>query len=1187
MIEPLSFRSDRIRALRAAGLAVLLGTCATGAVLPTLAMAQDNGVAALIEQARYWRAKGREDLAQQALRRARALDPDNPAIAAAARAPQAKPAPTAKAPAASETTSRKTSTRSSAPSTSPQPAPQPASAPRNLAAERAGKARVAGFSALKSDQLDGAEAQFQKALAVNPRDADALGGLGIVRLRQNSFAEAADLLERASRYGKASQWAEGLASARYFAGIAETRSLLDQGQVDAAQSKAEALVRSGYSQPAPALELLAQVYEKQGRYADAADLYRQAAQGTDVDENRLQMRAARGRALAAAARGDDMGAIQEFQAGLLADPKDPWIRYEFAEFMIKRGRVPEAESLLRSLVSNGSADSLYAAALLNTDLDRPAEAERLISMIPETQRTAPMRAFAIGVKTDAAVSRARALARNGQSAQALGTLRQLAQMRSIPVGKQAAIASALFDLGDPASAAQLAERALNGEVTSLEEYEGLIGVLVQCGRDDLAQVALQRAGAMAGSSTEGQQAYSRMRATLMVSQADRARLAGRFAESFDILQSAYTAAPDNPEILAGLARLYQGGQMPARAAQTWQLYLGKKPGDRDGLIGLAQSAQSAGDSKLSDDASEQLLKAFPQDYEVYMALASVERSAGNERKAVKMLKQARELYARQHNATSIAALGGNPFAGMQGPAGVNPFRNQASAPAAPAQVNPFALGGGTRLPGPAPYSPAQAGYAATGYGTQGSAYAATASTAQPYAQDTYPATAAYAGSAAPAQASGPAAYSAPHAFAGTGNASQGATGYGAGVASSYPAPAQGSAPVPTYGGDPVLAQIQSEIASMAEDTGPRVDVETGFRQRSGETGLSQLDEIKGSARISTGVASGRVYAKAEATVIDAGRPTGSGLARFGRNATPEATAIVAEEESDLSDADSQHASGVAFSAGYTSDAIQAEVGTTPVGMGKTKVTFRAAATPKLSDAVRASAWAERKPVTDSVVSYAGTRDPVTGERWGQVMRFGAGGGLSYDRNGNGVYGEARYYRFNGTNVEKNTGFEANVGGYLRAYRGRTDSLTVGLNVNYQGYDKSQNYFTFGNGGYFSPQSFISVGFPINYQMEDERFVGRASFTPGFQSYSQDESLLYPTDSAAQATLDALKAENNDVRSYYDGISKTGFALSAEGQLYYKLGGSTRIGGEASYNTFGSYDEFRGMLGVRQSFGSTN
>ncbi|EIZ78057.1 cellulose synthase subunit C [Novosphingobium sp. Rr 2-17] len=1158
--------------------------------VPQPVWAQSAGVEALVQQAKYWRSKGREDLAQQAIRRARAIDPNHPSLkslSAPAPAPKPAAAPRSK-PAPVPERVRAEPARPVAAVERPAPA-KPSAPPPVSSANRAGQARMAGFDALDDGNLASAEAQFQRALTVNRRDPDALGGLGLVRLRQGNFAQASDYLEQASRLGKASQWAEGLASARFFADLGAARTALAQGRVSDAQSQAEALIRSGYKDTSPALELLADIYEKQGRFADAADLYSQAGQAGKVgatDEKRLALRATRGRALAAAERGDDMGAMREFQNGIVIDPQDPWIRYEFAEFMIKRGRVPEAESLMQSLANNGSAESLYAAALLNNDLKRPAEAERLISMIPETQRTAPMRNLAIGVKTDNAITRARALAKTGQQQQAIAALRQLGSMAAVPPGKQAGVATALFDLGDQAGAAQVAQNALDGQITNIEDYEGLIGVLARAGRTDLAQQALARAAQLAGNSPDGQRAYARINAGMMVSQADNARLAGRYAESFDILQSAYGAAPDNPEILMGIARLYQSGGMPGKAAQSFQMVLQRRPGDKDALLGLADTAQAAGDREMSQQAQRQLLRQYPQDYQVRMMLASVERARGNERAAIGLLKDARALYTRSQ---TTAVAGANPFAGFAAPGaamgqgGGNPFRNQASAAPAP-QLNPFALGSGSRLPTPAAYAQpayAQPAYAQPAYGqaaypqpASGPALPPTSATPTygqtNYAQGTY---------AAP-QAASAASYS---------QAQGGWSAAGVQGANTYDAPVvdAGAAPQQTvYSGDPVMNQIQTEIASLAQDSGPRVDVRTDYRSRSGETGLSKLNEIKGSAKMSTSLLGGRVYAKAEATVADSGRPTGSGLARFGRNATIEAQAIVDKETSALVNADTQQASGVAFAAGYEDDTVQLEAGTTPVGMGSTKFTGRAAVSPKLGENTRVTAFVERKPVTDSVISYAGTRDPVTGERWGQVMRTAGGLGLSYDRDGTGVYAEGRYYRLRGENVRNNTGYEANMGGYLRAYKGTHSSVTAGLNVNYQSYDNSQNYFTYGHGGYFSPQSFISVGFPVNYNYENQQLEAHANFTPGFQSYKEEQTSLYPTDLVAQAELDNLKALNSDVRSYYDSLSKTGFALSAGGSAYYKIGDNTRIGGEANYSTFGSYKEFRSMLGVRQSLGST-
>lgn len=1118
----------------------LIAALLTGAAAPTVVQAETPAVKSLLDQAAFWRAKGRNDLADQALRRARAIDPKATETAPARPKTVATPKAAPAAPAAPTTARAPTAPRKAA------------TTPVRSAANSAGTARVAGFSALDSGDLGIAASRFERALAVNRNDGDALGGLGIVRLRQGRFADARDLLERASRQPGAARWADALSSARFFGGIEDAREALDRGLLDKAQAIAEDTVRMGFPQPQPALELLAQVYEKQGRFADSADLYRQASAGGGADEARLASRAARGRALDAMARGDDYAAEQEFQGGLLIDRNDPWIRYEFARFMIGRGRRVEAESLVASLAQSADPDALYAAALINKDLGNLLAASALVERVPESRRSPAMRNFAISIKIEAAIARAKALADTGQKAAAISTLRQIATVPSLPAARRADIAAALYDLGDETTASSLAQSALDGEITDLGGYDALVRVLASTGRDDLARAALQKASALGGSSPDAQRAVARMSAGLAISQADRMRLAGQFAPAFDLLQGAWNSAPDNSEVLAALARLYQSGGMPARAAQSYQLVLLRDARNREALLGLAQTAQAAGDRDLSKDAAERALTAYPNDYQVHLTLARVAQNRGDKGSAVRLLKQARELYARQNGGTTDIAPGANPFAASPGASDGNPFRAQGFAAPAPAAVNPFALGNSTRLPAQA----ASGGsFVAPGFAPQRFASVApAASVPQAVAQ----APAGWGG--APVASFG---MPAPAVSAGD-----------AGLGSGYPA-----GPV-----DPVLAAIASDIETLSDDLRPRADLQTGYRSRKGEEGLSALSEIKGTAELSTGLLGGRVRARAEAVVIDAGRPTGSGLARFGQNATIEAQAIVDEERASLVQAQTQQASGVAFTVGYADRTVQVEGGTTPVGMGDTKATFRAAITPELSPGVQAKAWVERKPVTDSVLSYAGTRDPVTGQRWGQVMRTGGGAGFSYDRNGTGVYGEASYNRYNGTNVRQNTGIEANVGGYIRLIKGARSQLTGGINANYQTYDNNQNYFTYGHGGYFSPQSFLSIGFPINYTLETEKLDIKANLTPGFQSFSQDETALYPTDPALQANLDALKDLNTDVRARYDSLSRTGFAISAGGELYYKVSPNTQVGGNVSFTSFGQYEELRSLIGIRQAIG---
>ncbi|OHD00437.1 MAG: hypothetical protein A3H25_17385 [Sphingomonadales bacterium RIFCSPLOWO2_12_FULL_63_15] len=200
------------------------------------------------------------------------------------------------------------------------------------------------------------------------------------------------------------------------------------------------------------------------------------------------------------------------------------------------------------------------------------------------------------------------------------------------------------------------------------------------------------------------------------------------------------------------------------------------------------------------------------------------------------------------------------------------------------------------------------------------------------------------------------------------------------------------------------------------------------------------------------------------------------------------------------------------------------------------------------------------------------------------MRTGAGLSFSYDREGAGVYADAAYSRYDGTNVRRNRGVQVNLGGYMPFYRGDNSVLTGGVNVNYQSFDNNQNFFTFGHGGYFSPQSFLSVSFPVRYSYDKDKLQIRGNAAPGYQSFNQDQVALYPTDPAGQDLLDSLKAQNSDVRSFYDSISKTGFALSADGSIYYRVSPGTRVGGEIGINTFGTYDEFKSLIGIRQSLG---
>lgn len=1076
------------------------------------ARAQTPAIEALLNQASYWQGKGRQDLAAQSFRRVLAIDPSNlrakrglAGDLPVAASPPALPRPLARANAFAKATR-------SAPALAAIRAARPVSPAATTVANRAGENRAAGFRKLEAGNLADAMREFRAALAARPDDAEAMGGLGLVQLRLRQFGAARDNLARASARGQPEQWADALASARFFADLEVVRTYRASGQIDEAQKLAEQLSASTFTGRGPALELLAEIYEAKGHFAEAAALYKTAGElpgSARTADGRLQRQVTRALALQAAATNNETEAEELFRRGMLEGPSDPWIRYEYGRFLDRRGRRSDVQAIISALTMLPGIEPIYAAALLGSQIGQDNVAERLMGRIPEPQRTEPMRNFVAGLKINSAVARARSLAARNMPAEGLALLRQQATTPGLTMAKQGQLASALFELGGKPAATALALQALRTGSNNPADFEDTIRVLAQSGQDDLAVQAIQQATTAAGAFGGNQALLARLNAVVVVTQADRMREAGEYAPAFDLLQNAWQSASGNVEILAALARLYQTGGLNSQSAQTYRMVLGKVPNDKRALIGLVETAGSSGDYALARSALERAVRIDPADHSIYIAAARMERTRGNEGAAARYLKQARALYTRQAQ-TVGGGFGTN-----------NPFSAAPKSLSAIAPLNPFAL-------------PSR------------SANKRMSSDDDVLAE---------------------------------------LDGDRSGSISAGTPPFAARASRPLASSDPVLQSIEQDLGDIATINETRADVKTEYRQRGGEVGLSQLKSISGRAELSTGLAGGRVSAAALASTIDAGRPTGSGLARFGRNATREAEAIVAALPSTLVAAKTQVAKGIAVSVGWANDLIKADIGTTPLGFGQTSVVGGVSVSPRLSQAVTARLWAERRAVEDSIISHVGTTDPVSGDFWGAVRRAGGGASLSYDVEGTGIYADGSYYRYAGTAVRSNSGIQANVGGYLRVLKDKRSLMSLGINANYQTFDNQQNYFTFGHGGYFSPQSFVSLSFPLHYQYRREQGLEiDINVAPGYQSFSQSSADIYPTDPVAQARLNALKALNIDVRSTFDSSSETGFGLAANAALYYALRPRLKIGSDINYNSFGAYKEFRGSVGIKHAIG---
>jgi tetratricopeptide (TPR) repeat protein len=1194
---------------------LLAGVAAATALTPPVVQARQSGqqgVSALVRQAAFWRERGRKDLAGQSLQRALAADPNNPdALAAMARyaredgdiagadrwagrlrqvAPNdprlrqpAAPAAPAGPPAKPGSPGPPPLVASSPGNAAPQPPPPPP--PRAAPAapvDRGAPLRASGFAALEKGQLEAAGRDFEAALRIRAGDQDALGGLGVVRLRQERFAEAEPLLAKAGAGSAQSRarWSEALASARFYGGLRAAQVALTAGDAAKAERLVAPLAGGSGRDVALAQQMLGDALARQGRLAEAEAAYRQAARNApgsaDIRTGLVEVLVAQGkiaeaealvsqapggaagsvttRARIAQAKADELwaagdlaGARAAFEAALASFPSEPWLRLDYARFLLERGETSSADGLMSPLASSVGAEPLHAAALWADQRNRPRDGLAALDRIPPAERTAPMTALAASLQDRAVIQQARQAAAAGRGYEAASGLRALLARPGLPMGTAGEAASALYDLGDVEPALTAAQQALMVDVPAAPAaYDGFVSVLAKAGRDAEAAALIRQASMKAAPTPENRRAVAGLAATLAAERADRLRVSGDLAGAFDALSQASAVAPDNPRILSALGRLYLTGQMPDEAARTYEGLLRIKPGDSEALAGIAEAALARNDLPRARDSLRLAMARSPNDPDLYLLRARIETAAGDRRAALEALQTAKALGGRATSggAGAIGALGPNPFLDRLNP-------RPAAAPAAPvAWLSPASP---APMTAPATASP----WNVPTLGTPG----------LPASSPSPPLTSAQSPS---------------------------------GSLFGFPwLPAAKPKPAPTTASprEAQAAGIDRQIDELSRDAAPQIDVATTFRQRSGEAGLSELGEVAGVAGFSTSVLGrGRLAFEVAPIAIDGGTASSDARQRFGANPIPTAVAILDQEEpvppggtpiideGDVPDPGPQTASGAALAVRYTYGDLTADVGSTPIGFSSVQAAGGVTWTPALGASARAKLKVERRPVTDSVTSYATTVDPVTGKEWGQVMRSSVGGGLSYDNRTTGLYVDVAANRYDGRHVADNDSWEMNIGGYIRPYQSPTAEFQIGANLNHQAYGNNQNLFTLGHGGYFSPQQFTSVSLPIKMRLDRATWSVELRAAPGYQTYREDATDVFPLDPDLQATLAALAAESPLIKTRFPARSQSGFGMAGSALAEYRMNWATTVGGSLSFDTFGDYDEAKARLYLKQLIG---
>lgn len=371
--------------------------------------------------------------------------------------------------------------------------------------------------------------------------------------------------------------------------------------------------------------------------------------------------------------------------------------------------------------------------------------------------------------------------------------------------------------------------------------------------------------------------------------------------------------------------------------------------------------------------------------------------------------------------------------------------------------------------------------------------------------------------------------------------------------------------------------LQAEIRREMRAIESRHDIDfsggAAARHRDGEEGLGALSELRTPLQLRVPLGyTGHVALDVVPVLLDAGtaaveRPDVA--ARFGSLGARTAGAAPAAGTE-----------GVGLGLSYQYRGLAADVGTTPLGFPIQRFVGGVRWGHRFGPLGIAVGLA-RRPVRDSLLSYAGATDPATGETWGGVVRQGGRVDLSVGPDPTLYYVYGGYHVLTGTDVRTNHLVEGGVGLERTVHDGDDVKFVAGVAGSFLRYDHNLRYFTLGHGGYFSPQRFVHAGVPLILSGGEGGLSWRLRGEPGINWFREDSTPVHPDHPELQAAL-----AEADARTTYDGRTSVAFAFDLVATLDYPFGERLRAGIRAALHTAEDYDELTAGLHLRFDFEST-
>ncbi len=353
--------------------------------------------------------------------------------------------------------------------------------------------------------------------------------------------------------------------------------------------------------------------------------------------------------------------------------------------------------------------------------------------------------------------------------------------------------------------------------------------------------------------------------------------------------------------------------------------------------------------------------------------------------------------------------------------------------------------------------------------------------------------------------------------------------------------------------------------------------------RSGQPGFDNLSALESPFEISAPLGTaGRFTVIAEPVFLDSGQATGNSVVQLGTlSGTPvglQPEPLGTDMATNTSVPNQQNAVGIGAEAQLAFSTFAVAAGTTPYGFPVSNLLGRVFWRPRNGPF---SINLVRDSIRDSQLSWAGMYDPGSitqifpGNIWGGVVANQATLQYAHGDQISGLYVGIGGQYITGHHVLTNHRFDGSLGAYWRAKEyPEYGTLNVGANFFAMGYANNELAFTYGQGGYFSPQTYFLANIPLTWT---GHYLTRWHYSilgsVGIQAFNNDTTPLFPLDKALEVgttVATGTTATTTVGNLAIPALTSVGANYDLVGQTAYQISDHWFAGGFLSANNSRNY-----------------